>query len=85
VVDAADYVVWRDRLGQNVALPNRDQNNNGPISNADYNSWRTNFGRTSLGAGSLSSSPVPEPSVLAMLLIAMVGFFVRRYRARNSV
>jgi hypothetical protein len=80
VVDAADYVVWRDRLGQNVALPNRDQNNNGPISNADYNSWRSNFGRTNLGSSSLSSSTVPEPSALAMLLLSMLFLVVARYR-----
>ena len=51
VVDAADYVVWRDKLGQTFVLPNRDQNNYGPISTADYSSWRANFGKTSPGSG----------------------------------
>src|SRR5262249_46025955 len=32
-VDAADYTVWRDHLGQSFALQNRDPLNTGPISN----------------------------------------------------
>ena len=85
VVDAADYVAWRDKLGQNVALPNRDQNNSGPISAADYNSWRSNFGKTNLGAGALSSSAVPEPSTLALVLASVFGLVVTRYRIRFIV
>jgi uncharacterized membrane protein len=85
VVDAADYVFWRDKLGQNVALPNRDQNNNGPISAADYNSWRSNFGKTNLGAGALSASAVPEPSTPALVLASVVGLVVTRYRTRFNI
>ena len=46
IVDAADYTVWRDHLGQSFALQNRDPaNGSGPISAADYTSWKSNFGR----------------------------------------
>jgi hypothetical protein len=48
-VDAADYVVWRKlNSGDMVA----------------YNEWRTNFGRTSAGAGgeASGSGAVPEPA-----------------------
>ena len=31
IVDAADYTVWRDHLGQTFALPNRDPGNTGAI------------------------------------------------------
>jgi hypothetical protein len=57
-VDAADYVVWR-KTGN---LP------------ADYNLWRTNFGRTS-GAGSGASGPgaVPEPGTVGTLIFAAVA------------
>ncbi|HJQ79010.1 MAG TPA: PEP-CTERM sorting domain-containing protein [Lacipirellulaceae bacterium] len=56
-VDAADYVVWRK--------------NNGTTE--EYNEWRSNFGASSGGSGSLVSSgggTVPEPSTWLMALLA---------------
>ncbi len=53
VVDAADYTEWRDNLGSNNPLANRDTANVGAISTADYNSWKSNFGQTSAGGGEL--------------------------------
>ena len=44
-VDAADYTVWRDTLGQPV--PNSsgaDGNGNGMIDSDDYTKWKMNFG-----------------------------------------
>jgi len=56
-VDAADYVVWRKN----------DQ------SQAGYNTWRTNFGRTSgSGAGLGSSAAVPEPSAALLGAVGMM-------------
>jgi hypothetical protein len=79
IVDAADYIVWRNNLGQTIALPNRDPANAGAVSTADYNSWRSRFGNTNTGAGALSSSPVPEPSTLATALLPILGLAVTRY------
>ena len=47
-VDAADYTVWRDSLGANVATPymGADGNGNGVIDQADYDVWLANFGTT---------------------------------------
>jgi hypothetical protein len=60
VVDAADYVVWRNGLGQFY-----DQN--------DYDVWRAHFGETiSSGTGASANSAVPEPSTLIVLLIGML-------------
>jgi hypothetical protein len=74
IVDAADYTVWRDHLGQSFSLPNRDPINSGAISAADYNSWKANFGSHSgAGAGALGSSQVPEPSTLVMALVLTAG------------
>ncbi len=47
-VDAADYTVWRDHLGQTLAgngyqLPNEGATV-GTVSNADYTNWKANFG-----------------------------------------
>ena len=43
IVDAADYVVWRDRLNQSVTIPN--DATPGTVTAADYTVWRSNFGR----------------------------------------
>jgi MYXO-CTERM domain-containing protein len=43
-VDAADYVLWRDKLGQAFALPNRHPNLSGNINQFDYDVWRADFG-----------------------------------------
>jgi hypothetical protein len=42
-VDAADYVLWRDRDGSDESLPNDDTPGVGPD---DYARWRANFGST---------------------------------------
>jgi autotransporter-associated beta strand protein len=67
-VDAADYIVWRKMDG----------------TPSGYNDWRTNFGSSSPGAGSGSAlrenSAVPEPSVVVMLFVGIVGVVARRHR-----
>jgi autotransporter-associated beta strand protein len=74
IVDAADFTVWRDLLGQTVALPNRDPDNMGAIGVADYDSWKGNFGATLPGAGSLGSQVgVPEPSSFVLTVLALMG------------
>ena len=85
VVDAADYTVWRDHLGQTFALPNRDPLNSGAISAADYASWKTHFGAT-FGAGSGAAAAVPEPptALLGLLAVCLVGASAR-LRPRTDV
>jgi hypothetical protein len=72
VVDAADYVVWRNTLGQSVTLPN--DSTPGTVTAADYNVWKSRFG-AGAGAGSeLSSGAVPEPgSILLMISGVMIA------------
>ena len=60
IVDAADYTVWRDHLGQTFTLPNRDSGNSGPINQNDYTFWKTRFGMTS-GAGHCRPVQCPSP------------------------
>lgn len=74
-VDTSDYIVWR-RSGGN--LP-------------EYNDWRTNFGRTSAGAGSavVAAVAVPEPggivlSMSGLLAVTALRQLNRKRRAAGS-
>jgi hypothetical protein len=69
LVDAADYVVWRK--------------NNG--TQAEFNAWRAHFGQSfATGAGaslvSLSSSNVPEPANVLLLMLGTCAFLVGQRR-----
>ncbi len=50
VVDAADYVLWRKTLGNNVqpAYSGADGDGNNVVNSNDYTVWRSNFGGTTL-------------------------------------
>ncbi|TWT34044.1 hypothetical protein KOR34_38800 [Posidoniimonas corsicana] len=73
VVDAADYTVWRDSLGQIVGFgEGADHNFSGRIDDGDLYVWRNNYGRSLA-----SSAPVPEPAS-ALLTIAAVLAAPRR-------
>ncbi|TWT38202.1 Lysozyme M1 precursor [Posidoniimonas corsicana] len=78
VVDAADYAVWRDNLGSEFILPNRDPASTGAVSQQDYVAWRNNFGATSASA---SSSAAPEPAALTGLAVMAAGITIARRRA----
>jgi hypothetical protein len=76
-VDAADYVVWRDALGQTVSGLAADGNGDGEVDAADYDIWRANFGRTA-GGGSHLERTVPEPATLATVLTGVLIMFARQ-------
>jgi glucose/arabinose dehydrogenase len=85
VVDAADFTLWRDTLGQTVGFGSEaDGDGSGVIDMADYDVWKMHFGETTLaGAGSSSGagSGVPEPTTL---LLAMIGFLAAGWARRRS-
>ncbi|HEY4232872.1 MAG TPA: PEP-CTERM sorting domain-containing protein, partial [Lacipirellulaceae bacterium] len=66
VVNAADYTIWRDHLGQTFQLQNEGQGvTPGMVTQEDYNTWRANFGRTTgytynLGGGIDSNTLLPS-------------------------
>ena len=76
VVDAADYVVWRQHQGQTFALPNEGAGQSpGIVDAADYTFWKSRFGATSgsgSGAGGTSARAVAEPSTCWLLIVGFV-------------
>jgi hypothetical protein len=75
-VDAADYTLWRDRLGTNNPLQNDPVG--GQVSEAQYLIWKNNFGSSLPGNG--GSTAVPEPAALALLigLVPLAGLIRNR-------
>ena len=71
-IDAADYVLWRNTLGQTGTGLAADGNGDMVVDQGDYQVWWDNFGQSS-AALEQSVSPVPEPAALASLLILAVG------------
>lgn len=74
-VNAADYTVWRDRLGQSVTLPN--DTTPGTVTQADYDVWKNNFGAH---AGAGAGAAVPEPTTLVLVITGMLVMLPRRRR-----
>ena len=66
VVDAADYVVWRDGLGTRY-------------SPDDYGLWKSNFGATA-GAAAVSGSSIPEPASIFLIAVALFAIGPRKRR-----
>ena len=57
VVDAADYTVWRDTLGSNVAAySGADGSGNALVDSFDYDAWKTHFGSALPAAGAASAA-----------------------------
>ena len=82
VVDAADYVVWRDNTGTNNPLPNDPIG--GTIGSAQYDQWRAHFGQA-VGGGSAAAQAVPEPTCVGLTVAAfIVGALVLRSHRQNQ-
>jgi hypothetical protein len=71
-VGPEDYDVWKTNFGTSFA--DADGNGDGIVDAADYTVWRDN-----LEAGSASIAPVPEPSSLALVVMASVMLGWRRH------
>jgi hypothetical protein len=74
IVDAADYTVWRDKLGTDETLPN--DLIGGTISSAQYDQWKANFGRIKIAgnpSGRAEFFAVPELSTMMLAAFAIVA------------
>ncbi len=88
VVDAADYVYWRNRIGQTANIgTGADGDLSGIVDIGDYNIWKANFGMSvphiPAGAGGLSFAGVPEPASVVLVAFAMV--FASHVRRRPAI
>lgn len=87
IVDAADYVVWRNSVGQVGVDLLADADGNGAVDGADYIIWKADYGQTQfLASAALSlasvGAVVPEPAtlVLGLAMTAVFAGFVRHAR-----
>jgi hypothetical protein len=64
-VDAADYTVWRNALGQTGSGLAADGDLSGVVDRGDFIVWKTNFSATA-SSGSPSNTSLPEPSCATM-------------------
>jgi hypothetical protein len=79
VVDAADYIVFRDTLGQTGAGFLADGDGSQRIDMADYELWRAHFGNTAgSGVGVSVNAAIPEPSTLILLTVRILAVCFRR-------
>jgi hypothetical protein len=86
IVDAADYALWRNMLGQmGPGLP-ADGNGDGTVNDADFDLWRANFGLGSPGeaTAALQAAAVPEAGTAVLFFCAAsyltLGVFRRKLR-----
>jgi len=78
IVDAADYVVWRDHLGTNANLPNDETP--GTVDASDYAVWKSHFGQ-SAGGGSVSEwghVAAPEPAFSIQVIVGTLAAALAR-------
>lgn len=78
IVDASDYTVWRDSLGQSGNGLAADGNNSGTVDLADYLIWKQNF--ASASGSALGRSSVPEPASLLLTATVVCLYFSRQFR-----
>jgi hypothetical protein len=81
VVDAADYVLWRNFSGTigTGTSSTGDANGDHNVDATDYGIWKATFG-SSVGSG--SAATVPEPSISALAVAAIAAMALRRRNAR---
>ncbi len=84
VVDAADYTVWRNHLGQTFQLTNEGPGQTpGMVTPEDYSFWKTHFGETASGSGAAAQRAVPEPSTWCLLLTLTIAVCGSRFAVRD--
>jgi hypothetical protein len=76
-VDAADYTVWRDAVGQTGPGLAADGDGNQVIDAADYTVWQAKFGATA--ATSVAAGAVPEPPSTILIFVLSSALLLTRH------
>lgn len=85
VVNAADYVTWRERSGTNFLLPNETPGTTpGQVTPDDYMEWRKRFDNTA-GTGSSAPAAIPEPASACLFIFAIFAIADRPSLRSRSV
>ncbi len=72
LVDLADYTVWRDTLGTEVARgTGADGDGDGVVQAADYTVWKARFAE--VANSSAAASQVPEPATWACSIVMLMA------------
>jgi hypothetical protein len=82
VVDAADYVVWRNMLGQSASSLPADGDGDGVVDGDDWSVWRAQFAE--MAASGVNNAAVPEPVSLCIVGLVLL-MCSTKIRSRNSI
>lgn len=84
LVDAADYVVWRNNLNHATSLPN-ETITPGQVTQEDYYVWMANFGASPNAAQASSTAVnIPEPSSAKSFVLLALGAIIRWRGGRKN-
>jgi len=70
-VDAADFTLWRDTLGQTGPNLATDGNGDNVVDELDYQLWQTGFDQATASAQLATTVPEPAAVVYALLIAGM--------------
>jgi hypothetical protein len=82
IVDAADYTVWRNSLGQTGVSLAADGNGDNIVTRLDYDVWKMSFLEALAGGTGVGGfiQFVPEPNGLLLSLVSAAAFALFRRR-----
>ena len=86
VVDALDYTVWRNNLGDANETDIHNNGDGGDVSASDFTFWKQHYGDLGPGGGGLAtgmSIPAPEPAT-GVILGPLVAFFHCRRKRKQE-
>jgi hypothetical protein len=86
LVDAVDYTVWRNTLGQIVPHQGDGADGDGSrrVGVPDYGVWKSHYGETDAGSGA-GGLAIPEPTLTTVALAAFIAYGLARPVHRRTV